>query len=88
MVLTVVSIYDRVSETFGRLFFSVSAGSAIRSFSDEIKNESPDNMLFKHPKDFELYSLGTFNDSDGKFTLSETPKLLTSGVYFVPEPTE
>lgn len=90
MILTICSVYDRVAETFGRPFYVTSTGSAIRSFTDEINSNSPENMLFKHPKDFELFCLGTFSDATAEFCLHEKPLLLTTGaiVSFSLAPTE
>lgn len=58
----VFSVRDRAADVFGVPFFMISRGHAIRSFSDEINRDAVDNNLFKHPEDFDLYSLGSFDD--------------------------
>lgn len=76
MVLTVLALYDRAAATYGRPFFTASVGVGIRSFTDEVNNANPDNQLYKHPQDFDLYSLGSFDDSSATFQLSQSPQLV------------
>jgi hypothetical protein len=63
----VVAVRDRASDTFGQPFYVVARGQAIRSFSDEINRVAQDNPLNAHPDDFDLYELGTYEDSTGMF---------------------
>ena len=42
-------------------------GVAVRSFADEVNRKSDDNQMFRHPDDFELWSLGGFDDETGEF---------------------
>ena len=78
MILIACSVRDAKSESFGRPFFLVSVGSAIRSFDDEVNREAADNTMYHHAADFALYQLGTFDDQDGSYT-AITPKLLVQG---------
>ena len=59
--------------------FVPSTGVAIRSFSDEVNRSDPENQLFNHADDFDLFEFGEFDDNTGKFTLHENPKLLSLG---------
>lgn len=79
MKMIVVSIKDRAADAFGRPFYVPSVGVAIRSFQDEVNRASEDNQMYQHPDDFDLYELGSFDDSTGTFVLDESPKLLTLG---------
>jgi hypothetical protein len=79
MKMLVCTIRDRAAEAYGRPFFLPATGVAIRSFQDEVNRNAPDNQVFAHPDDFDLYELGIFDDFDGKFALHETPKLLALG---------
>lgn len=63
----ILSVRDRAIDCFGQPFFSSSVGGAIRSFSDEINRSAENNQLHKHPEDFDLYSLGEFDDATGEF---------------------
>jgi len=60
-----------------RLFMSPYCGrnvdSALRQFSDMCNN--PNNQLARHPEDFELYEVGTFDDATGIIVVIE-PRLV------------
>lgn len=45
-------------------------GAAIRDFGDQCRDEKSE--LSKHPEDYELYHLGTWDDSTGE-TIPVTP---------------
>lgn len=75
----VVAISDRAVRAYQRPFFVPSPGWAMRSFQDEVNRAAEDNMMYRHPEDFELHYLGTFDDAQGKFTLGEQPELLMRG---------
>lgn len=79
MILQIVSIIDRAAETFGRPFFVPSLGLAARSFSDEVNRVAEDNQLYNHPEDFDLYHLGSFNDSSAEFAVLDVPVLVERG---------
>jgi hypothetical protein len=79
MIQIIVSVKDRAANAFGRPFFVPSAGLAIRSFSDEINRDDKENQMFNHADDFDLFELGTFDDSTGTFECHNQPKLLTLG---------
>ena len=79
MIQVVVAVKDRAADAFGRPFFLPTAGMAVRSFMDEVNREAEDNQLHKHPDDFDLYQLGTYDDSTGMVECYETPKLLMLG---------
>ena len=63
MKLIVCSVKDRAADAFGRPMFVPSQGVAIRSFSDELNRNDPENQLYNHPDDFDLYDFGTFDDN-------------------------
>lgn len=67
----ILAVRDRAIDAFGQPFFSVSVGGAIRGFTDEINRPAENNQLNKHPEDFDLYLLGEFDDSNGKFETSD-----------------
>lgn len=74
----VLAVRDRASDTFGSPFYSVARGQAIRSFSDEINRNVSDNQLWMHPEDFDLYVLGSFDDSTGLFDVG-VPQMIAVG---------
>lgn len=79
MKLVLCTVKDRAADAYGRPMFVPSVGVAIRSFSDEVNRKDPDNQLFNHPDDFDLYELGEFDDNTGLFDLHDQPKLLSLG---------
>lgn len=79
MKLIVVAIKDRAADAYMRPFFVPTANMAIRSFMDEVNRDNPENQLFYHSDDFDLYELGIFDDSNGHIESHEDPKLIMLG---------
>jgi len=79
MKMVIVSIRDRAADAFGRPAFVATEGIAIRSFSDEVNNKHESNQMYVHPDDFDLYVLGSFDDSNGSFDLLDSPKQICLG---------
>lgn len=75
----IVTIRDAKAEIFGRPFFAQSVGAAIRAFEDEINRENQENIMYYHPKDFSLYKIGYFEDTDATIEIVEVPQLLVMG---------
>ena len=76
MIQTVVSVFDTAAGLFGRPIFVPSRGQAIRSFHDEINRA--DSEIAKHPEDYILYQLCSFDDNAGRFS-DEGPQVLIRG---------
>jgi hypothetical protein len=79
MLSVIVSVKDSAAEAFGRPMYLQSLGVAIRSFTDEVNREDKDNQLYQHPDDFDLYELGVFDDSLGKYELRDNPTVIVRG---------
>ena len=79
MKYVVVSIKDRAADAFGRPAFVPSVGVAIRSFSDEVNRSDSENQMYSHPDDFDLFELGSYDDSTGIVEMLDQPKLLILG---------
>lgn len=62
----VVSVFDGALQAFVRPFTVPAVGVAMRSFMDEAAKGDSD--IAKHPGDYELHHLGTFEDTTGRFT--------------------
>lgn len=75
MILKIFSVRDMKADLYGRPFFDQSIGNAIRSFGDQVNANQPDNILFLHPEDFELYYLGEFDDNTGEITLKKREQI-------------
>lgn len=67
----VVAIQDRAMQAYNRPFHVPAIGAAMRSFTDETNRAAPDNQMYVHPEDFELWLLGTFEDTTGQYEQSD-----------------
>lgn len=74
--LIAVAVRDRQVDAFNRPFFVPSVGIAIRSFTDEVNREAPDNPMNRHAADFELFRIGTYDEESGSFDNLEPPMSL------------
>nr|QJA43251.1 MAG: nonstructural protein [Microvirus sp.] len=79
MKLLICSVLDKAAECFGSPVFTVSKGTAHRSFVDEVNRQSQDNVMFAHPEHFDLYCLGEFENSTAEFNVFPQPQLIVRG---------
>lgn len=77
-MLFVCSIFDRKVASYGRPMFARAVGEAMRIFRDEVNRPAEDNILYKHPEDFDLFLVGKFDDETGRL-LACDPLMLDSG---------
>lgn len=78
MQLVIVSVKDAAAQAFGRPVFVHTQGLAVRSFRDEINRKAADNEMYKHPEDYDLYVVGSFDDASGLLT-ARKPELIIRG---------
>lgn len=67
----IFSIYDSKTAAYLQPFFMQTKPAAIRAISDTLSD--PNHQFAKHPEDYTLFYLGTFEDQHSKFDLEETP---------------
>ena len=68
MKLAIYALRDGKTASFGNSMCLTNDGHAIRSVSDEVNNgRDGNNMLNKHPEDFELFHLGFFETDSGLY---------------------
>lgn len=65
MILKIFALRDSAIDAYGRPFYAVTRGSAIRSLQDSLAEKSE---ISRHPEDFELFEIGEYNDGDGVLT--------------------
>lgn len=65
-MLKVYSVFDKAVRAFDRPFYCRADGEAVRVFQDAVN--ASDSPFFKHPGDYELYVIGTFDPSTGALT--------------------
>lgn len=63
---TIVCVRDLAAETFGRPFTVHHPAQAVLSFIDEVNNR--ESEVGRHAEDYELWSVGTFDDATGKLS--------------------
>lgn len=83
MKLNIVSIYDRKLEAFGAPATVTALGGAIRGFQDAIQDK--DTQFSKHPEDYELFHIATWDDATARFNNLEQPKSIAIGANYVQE---
>lgn len=79
MIYQVVAVKDRAADAYAAPMFIAANGAAIRAFSSEVNRADNTNMLYCHPDDFDLYSLGTYDDSNAKFEMHSEVQLIARG---------
>lgn len=58
------SIFDAKVHTWSRPFFELTAGAAVRTVSQVLRD--PGSMLSAHPADFSLWFCGEFDEDTGQ----------------------
>lgn len=79
MKYIVIAVRDRAADVYGVPMFVASRGGAIRSFADEINRPADGNVYAKHPEDFDLFEVGTFDDNSCSFDLLDRPLQIAVG---------
>lgn len=64
-----VALYDRATEAHAPVMTVNTRNEAIRSFREAVND--PQTPMFKHPTDYELYTIGTYDDTKGEITATE-----------------
>jgi len=76
MKLNAYTIYDTASASYMRPFFSQADGQAVRGFKDIATDK--DHEIGRHPEDYTLFRMGTFNDITGELKGETLEKLVTA----------
>lgn len=63
MVKQICTIYDTKAQFFGAVMTFLSLAAAGRAFQDALENEQSE--MAKHPEDYILYKVGTFDEQNG-----------------------
>ncbi len=72
-------IYDSKANAFMTPWFLTTEQLAIRAFGD-LAND-PESNVFRHPDDYTLFTIGTFNDATAKINWNE-PQTLGNAIQF------
>lgn len=78
----IYAVYDSKSESYTTPFFDHAEGRAIRTFADCCND--PGHQFGKHPADYTLFHLGTYDDNVGIIN-SEPSRSISNGLHLVEE---
>lgn len=71
MLIRLYSIYDRVASVYAEPFVSVNDATAARSFM--LAQSSPDTMLSVSPQDYQLWYIGSLDNTSGELLAYDDP---------------
>jgi len=74
------TVYDSKAELYLPPFYNQTKGQAVRAFQDT--TNTPEHSFHKHPEDFTLFYLGTYDDCTAKFDLEATPHSLGTALEY------
>lgn len=83
-ILQCLAIRDVKVEAFNRPFFTPTVGAGLRAFSDEVQRVDGNNEMNRHPADFALYNLGSYDDSTGSLSPLPQPQLIAEASSCLP----
>ena len=63
MLIRLYSVYDRVAQIYAEPFVSPNDATAARAFN--IAQSTPESMLYASPLDYQLWFVGSFDNSSG-----------------------
>jgi hypothetical protein len=86
MKTKIFTVYDTKCHAYLPPFFMQSTGQAMRAFEDTIADKT--TQFSKHPEDFILFELGTYDDSTATFDIYKTHITLAKAIELcvAPEP--
>jgi hypothetical protein len=82
VILKAFAVYDTKAQCYAPPFFMASVGSAVRAFGDLANDRQ--STINKHPEDYILYEIGTFDDNKGQLVAKLPVVSLGHGSDFVP----
>lgn len=86
IISPIFTTFDRASGAYSPPFIAPAAGVAVRSFRDAILDVDSKTDLSRHPDDFDLFEIGTFNSSTCKLVPYEEPQLIAQGKQIALQP--
>lgn len=84
MLFTVFSIFDSATNTWLPPIYARNKGEMLRNFADAVADSN--SKLAKHPHDYALFELGTFDDDKCVFALLKAPIRLCLALDFAKTP--
>lgn len=82
MILYVYGVFDSGISAWMAPLYMRNTGEALRWWQDICAD--PQSKVAKHPSDFTLFELGSWDDSNCKFNLNLAPVKLGTAIEYVP----
>ena len=82
----IFAIYDQKAHAYARPFFLQTEGLAIRELKDAAND--PNTSIGRHPEDYTLFCMGTYNEVSGHFDIFNEGKVITKALALVDVPQE
>jgi len=79
--MKVFVVYDSAAEAYGLPFFIRSVGEAVRSFTQAAHD--PQTLVSKHPDQFTLFEIGTYDDLNGHIEMYAAHKSLGKALEYI-----
>lgn len=83
MVHKMFTIFDQKAKAWLPPFFLPQEGVAIRTFADCVN--SPDHNFGRHPEDYSLFCIGSFDDAAGVVAAAREPVLVVQALQLKAE---
>lgn len=80
MKYNVYTVYDSKAEAYLQPFYFSAKGQAIRAFTDMANDQN--HQFYKHPEDYTLFELGSWEDSTASFHVLATPNSMGLALEF------
>lgn len=81
MKVKMYTVYDQKAETHNSPLCYQTVGQALRAFTDAAND--PNSAIAKHPEDYTLLEIGTFDDSRGTVEPHDKPHLIGSANQYI-----
>lgn len=78
MKLEIYSVRDSKAEVYNQPFFNKTHGEAERNFAELTKDQK--SMVAKYPDDYDLFHIGSYDDSTGVLSPLDTPRHIVKAV--------
>jgi len=81
MIHKIFTVYDSKAELFMQPFFMPTTGQALRSFEDTCNDSS--TLFAKHPADFTLFEIGSYEDITCEIRINDSKVNLGTALEYV-----
>lgn len=81
MMQKIFTVFDSKAELYMQPFFMATTGQALRSFEDTCNDTS--TVFSKHPADFTLFEIGTYDDLTGNIFMHDSKINLGNALEYV-----